>query len=297
LKLEYKITKNDNYKTINNVLISYFSISTRLRNKLIKNQKVFLNGKNCDTRNTIKSNDIVTINLDIQEDNSNIIPNQMDLDILFEDDWFLVINKPTGILIHPSSPNLLDSLSNGVCFYFEKINLKKKIRPVNRLDVGTSGLVIFAKCEYIHEQLSSQMLNNSFIKEYLCLINGFLTPEVGIINSPIARKPGSIIERCVDKNGQNSITHYEVLDTFKEQNISLVKCILETGRTHQIRVHMDSIGHSLIGDTLYGHGSPLISRQALHSHKLKFIHPVTLKQMCFSSNLPKDIKDCISKNL
>lgn len=135
------------------------------------------------------------------------------------------------------------------------------------------------------------MKNNIFEKEYLCLCSGLFDKESGTINLPIARKEGSIIERCIDENGKKSITHYKVLEDFK--NYSLVLCKLETGRTHQIRLHMSSIGHPLLGDTLYGTSSNLISRQALHSYKIKFIHPIAKKELELKANLPEDIKRCV----
>lgn len=244
MELVYIKNKNDNYKIIDDVLKNEFSVSSKLRLKLIKNNKILLNNKICDTRNLINPNDIVTINLDFKEENSNIIPKKMDLNIIYEDEWLLVINKPSGIPVHPSILHFEDSLSNGVKWYFDSIKLNKKIRPINRLDKNTSGLVVFAKCEYIQEHLIKQMENKQFKKEYLALTNGIFTNKKGTINLPIARKKNSIIERCIDKKGQISITHYEVLKEFN--NYSLVKCLLETGRTHQIRVHMKEIGHPLL---------------------------------------------------
>ena len=286
--LEYVIKKDDGFKTINDVLTSYFGISSRLRNKLINLKAVKLNGVFVNTKNFVKESDSITIDFDYDEDNSNIVPTKMDLDIIYEDEWLIIINKPAGIAIHPSLLHYTDSLSNGVRYYFDSIGLKKKVRPVNRLDSNTSGLVVFAKCEYIQECFIKQMANKTFKKEYLCITEGVFDKKAGIIDLPIARKPGSIIERCVDKNGQNAITHYEVIKEFK--NCSLVKCLLETGRTHQIRVHMSYIGHPLLGDTLYGKPSKLINRQALHSYMIEFIHPVYKKVMNFTCNLPEDMK-------
>ena len=286
--LEYVIKKDDGFKTINDVLISYFGISSRLRNKLINLKAVKLNGNFVNTRCFVKELDIITVDFDYDEDNSNIIPTKMDLDIIYEDEWLIIINKPAGIAIHPSLLHYTNSLSNGVRYYFDSIGLKKKVRPVNRLDSNTSGLVVFAKCEYIQECFIKQMANKTFKKEYLCITEGVFDKKAGIIDLPIARKSGSIIERCIDKNGQNAITHYEVIKEFK--NCSLVKCLLETGRTHQIRVHMSYIGHPLLGDTLYGKPSKLINRQALHSYMIEFIHPVYKKVMNFTCNLPEDMK-------
>ena len=286
-----KYINKDNYNTINDVLINEFQFSSRLMSKLIKNKKIYLNNSFCDTRKSINYNDEIVVDLSGKENNSNIVATNMDLDIIYEDDWFLVVNKQPGIAVHPSSLHYSDSLSNGVKFYFDKIGLKKKIRVVNRLDYNTSGIVVFAKCEYIHEQFSKQMIQHIFQKEYLCIINGFLDNSYGIIDLPIDRKQGSIIERCIDKNGQKSITHYEVLKTFSDY--SLVKCILETGRTHQIRVHFSAIGHPLLGDTLYGTASDLINRQALHSNKIDLIHPITKEHLSFESLLPNDMKKLV----
>lgn len=244
MELKYIKKENDNYITVNDVLNLEFSISSRLRIKLIKNNFISLNNQICDTRNSILPNDIITINLDYEEKSANIIPSKMNLEIIYEDDWLLVVNKPSGIAIHPSILHYQDSLSNGIKYYFDSIGLKKKIRPVNRLDKNTSGLVIFAKCEYIQDCLIKQMESKQFQKEYLAIVLGKFDSNKGTINLPIARKENSIIERCIDEKGQSSITHYEVLEEFN--NYSLVKCILETGRTHQIRIHMKAIGHPLL---------------------------------------------------
>lgn len=138
---------------------------------------------------------------------------------------------------------------------------------------------MFAKCEYIQESLINQMSSGLFKKEYLCLAEGHFNEKTGTINLPIGRKKGSIIERCIDKNGQKSITHYEVLKEYENKNLSLVKCTLETGRTHQIRVHFKAINHPLLGDTLYGNPSKLFPGQALHSYSLSFIHPITKQEL------------------
>ena len=286
MEINYEIKNNT--QTINNILQNELKVSSRLLYKLIKLNKIELNHKPCDTRKTGNLEDTITVKFDYEEDNSNIVPTKMDLNIIFEDDWLLVVNKPAGIAIHPSVLHYSDSLCNGIRFYFDKIGLKKKIRPVNRLDLNTSGLVVFAKCEYIQECLINQMKNNQFKKEYLAVCNGFFEEKSGTINLPIARKENSIIERRISENGQTAITHYEVLKKFDKY--SLVKCSLETGRTHQIRVHMSAIGHPLLGDSLYGSISDLINRQALHCFNLQFIHPVYNNDLNFWGDLPNDFK-------
>lgn len=289
MKLQYTIKNNK--LNINQILQNELNISSRLLYKLIKKNCIFNNTNICDTRNFANTGDILEINFDYTEDNSNIVSTKMNLEIVYEDEWLLIVNKPAGIAIHPSILHYSDSLCNGIKFYFDSINLKKKVRPVNRLDLNTSGLVIFAKCEYIQECLISQMKNNTFKKEYLAICNGMFKKTSGTINLPIARKENSIIERCISENGQASITHYEVLKQF--DNYCLVRCTLETGRTHQIRVHMSSIGHPLIGDSLYGSISDFINRQALHCYKLCFLHPITKKLMDFCGEIPLDFENLI----
>ena len=181
-----------------------------------------------------------------------------------------------------------DSLANGVKFYFESIGLKRKIRPINRLDLNTSGIIIFAKNEYVQECLIKQMQDHTFQKYYIAFVEGTFTNKEGTINLPIDRKENSIIERCISENGQTAITDYKVLSEYA--NFSIVECHLQTGRTHQIRVHMSAIGHPLLGDTLYGNSSNLINRQALHSYKISFIHPITKQSVTFNCDLPDDMK-------
>lgn len=236
----------------------------------------------------LQTGDIVEVNLDFEEESENIIPTQMNLNIVFEDDGLLILNKPAGIAVHPSILHYDDSLSNGVKFYFDSIGLKRKIRPVNRLDLNTSGLIVFAKNEYVQECLIQQMNTHIFKKEYIAIVQGHFDKPSGTINLPIARKDNSIIERCVSSNGQEAITNYCVLNEF--ENYSIVKCSLKTGRTHQIRVHMSAVGHPLLGDTLYGISSHLINRQSLHSYKISFVHPISHKNLEFVCELPDDMQ-------
>lgn len=287
--LEYTVI-DDKYKNINQILKQEFGVSSRLLNKLINLKYVKLNGIPTDTRNTVFIGDIITVNLDFDEESENIVATNIPLDIVYEDDSLLVLNKPSGIAIHPSILHYEDSLSNGVKYYFEQKGLHKKIRPVNRLDFDTSGLVVFAKNQYVQECLIQQMKENIFQKEYIAFVCGILENKIGTINLPIARKPNSIIERCISDDGQEAITDYEVLQIHKTSDFSEVKCILRTGRTHQIRVHMSAIGHPLLGDTMYGHSSNLIDRQALHSYRISFVHPITRKPLELTCDLPYDMK-------
>ena len=292
MKLSYLVTENDNFTNIKEVLKTKFKISDRLLLKLKKQEKILLNSKTTSINVTLHPSDKIDVLLDFEEDNSNIIPTRMDLNIIYEDNAYLVINKPSGFPIHPSMDHFEDSISNGIKYYFDSIGLHRKIRPVNRLDKNTSGIVIFAKNEYIQECLIKQMKSNTFEKEYIAICEGIFDEKTGIINAPIARKENSIIERCINLNGDIAITHYEVLNEYYNNSnaYSVVKCKLETGRTHQIRVHMKYINHPLLGDTLYGISSTLINRQALHSYKTSFIHPILKTPVSYIAPLPEDMK-------
>ena len=290
MTLTYRVS-NNNLINLKELLKSHFQISDRLLAKLKNAQKIFINGEKVSVRASLKTGDLVEVNLDFLENNSNIVPTKMELDILFEDETMLIINKPAGVPVHPSMDHFEDSLSNGIRFYFAEIGLKRKIRPVNRLDKDTTGIVIFAKNEYVQECLVKQMKKNTFVKEYIAVCSGSFDCKAGTIDAPIARKEDSIIERCVSEAGDKAVTHYEVLKNVN--NYFVVKCILETGRTHQIRVHLAHIGHPLLGDTLYGTSSPLIHRQALHAYKVKFIHPISLKSIELTAKIPNDIENII----
>ena len=288
MNLSYKISNKDNFVNVFQILKEHFLLSDRLITKLKKYKKIYLNGKETYTKQKVTSGDVVSFVLDFDEDNSNIVPSNIPLDIIYEDEYLLILNKPAEIAIHPSILHYDNSLSNGVKFYFDKIKLNKKIRIVNRLDRNTSGIVIFAKNEYIQECLIKQMKTKELKKEYLAIVCGILENSSGTLNFPIARKEGSIIERCVNPNGDPAISHYDVLKTFN--NLSLVHIVLETGRTHQIRVHFSYINHPVLGDTLYGNPSDLIARQALHSYKISFIHPITKENITITAPLPSDMK-------
>ncbi len=297
--LEY-IVKDNKYKNIKQIAKEYFNMSERLIIKLKNKKLIFKNNQTAFINEFVKFNDKISFNLDYEEDNDNIVPTKMDFKVLFEDESLLIINKPPFTPIHPSSSHFSDSLSNAVKYYYKEKNINKKIRPVNRLDKDTSGIVIFAKNEYIQECLIKQMKQNTFEKFYLAITEGNFIDKTGIINVPIARKENSIIERKVSEDGQNAITHFKVVKEFSnslnptKEVYSLVEFKLETGRTHQIRVHSAYINHPLLGDTLYNKTSPLINRQALHCYKLNFIHPITKENIEIISDLPSDMKNIIT---
>lgn len=276
-----------NELNIKEVLRKSLSISSRLITK-IKYNHLYLNGSHCSVNSTVQPGDIVCVDFNYNEDNSNIVSNpQIKLDILYEDELYIIINKPSNMPVHPSMEHYTDSLSNGVKTYFDSIHLHKKIRPVNRLDKDTSGIVVFAKNEYAQENFKP------ICKEYIAIINGIFSGN-GIIDLPIGRKNGSIIERYIDyENGDSAITEYEVIKNISEYNLSIVKCTLMTGRTHQIRVHLANKLSPILGDTLYGSTSNLINRQALHSYHLRLIHPINKKVVDIYAPIPEDISNII----
>ena len=257
------------------------------------NNKIYLNDNNMNIYldKTVKVGDKISIDLNDEEENSNIVPKDIPLDILYEDDYIIALNKPPHMPVHPSIEHFEDSLSNGLKFYFDNIGLKRKIRPINRLDRDTSGIVLFAKFPFIQYSLKN------YHKEYVSIVNGRIEKD-GIIDKPISRKDNSIIERCVSNEGKRAITEYKVLKNFSIDNkeYTLLRCILHTGRTHQIRVHFSSIGHALLGDTLYGVESNLINRQALHASRITFLHPMTKKEINISCTLPYDMKKIIERS-
>lgn len=232
----------------------------------------------------------------LTEEGSDVIPaSPVPFSIVYEDEDFLVIDKPAGMPVHPSMGNYTNTLANGVVWYFRKKGETFTFRCINRLDRDTTGLLIVAKHALSGAFLSSMMSRREISRTYEAFVFG-RTPHSGTITIPIGRKEGSVIERTPDPiNGESAITHYETL--FSCQNFSHIRLKLETGRTHQIRVHMTAIGHPLLGDTLYAPSAvhPM-NRQALHSAALDFQHPFTGRFLHFSSPLPSDMQILLDKN-
>jgi len=258
--------------------------------KRIKHSGTFrVNGELVNAARTeLKTGDIVTY--DILRP-SNITAEDLPLDIRYEDDWLLVINKPAGQLVHPTTQEAHGTLANAVLFHYEQQGEAHAYHPVHRLDRETSGLVLIAKQPQIQYKLSPKGVK-TFHREYLALIPGELTPPAGTVDASIARALPSIILRKVAPDGQAARTHYETIRTNHE--LSLVHLTLETGRTHQIRVHMAHLGHPLLGDDLYGGTRERIDRQALHACRLSFTHPMTGQAISLEAPLPADMQRIVS---
>lgn len=252
---------------------------------------ILLNSEWGRVRDILHAGDELTIQLVEQEASENIVPTNLPLDIVYEDEDILVINKAANTPIHPSQGNYDNTLANAVAYYYKQKREYFTYRCINRLDRDTTGLLIIAKNMYSASLLSEMVAAREIHREYLAIATGE-TPKNGTIIAPIARVDGSTIERCVnEEQGDYACTHYKRI-AYKN-GYSLVSLKLETGRTHQIRVHMKHIGHPLPGDFLYNPDYSVIERQALHSHKLIFKHPMSGELLEFVADLPEDMKKII----
>ncbi|MEQ8153546.1 MAG: RluA family pseudouridine synthase [Clostridiaceae bacterium] len=265
--------------------------------EIINSENVKVNGRVVKSSYKLKTGDHImvvlpeAVNLDVQGEN---IP----LEIMHEDRDVIVVNKPQGMVVHPAPGNYSGTLVNALLFHCKDLSgINGVIRPgiVHRIDKDTSGVLVVAKNDYSHNFLASQLKDHSMKREYIALVEGRLKNQNGTINAPIGRHPKERIKMAIVENGREAVTHYEVLEVFDKY--TLIKCMLETGRTHQIRVHMAKIGHPLVGDPVYGHKKQkfLVSGQMLHARLLGFIHPSTKEYMEFSSELPKYFQDIINK--
>ena len=229
----------------------------------------------------------------------NVCPEKMNLDILYEDEDVLVVNKDKGVVVHPAPGNYTGTLVNGILYHCTDLSgINGVIRPgiVHRIDKDASGVLVIAKNDEAHNGLAEQFKEHSIKREYYALVEGKFSNPKGTIDKPISRDKKERIKMAINSDGKRAVTHYEVLEQY-DKGVSLVKCTLETGRTHQIRVHMASIGHPLVGDLVYGYKRQKfnIEGQALHAKVLGFIHPRTKKYIEFTSELPEYFKDLLEK--
>lgn len=288
--LTYKIDEKNSGKTIEKFLKEQ-GYSHAVMVALKKTEYgITRNGKWAYTNEKLNNNDNIQTTILENEFDENIEPIFLPLDIIFEDDDLLVINKPANMPIHPSMKNHDNTLANALMYYFKAQNTAFTFRCINRLDRDTTGLTIIAKHALSGALLSQAVSKHEIKRTYNAICEGCV-PLYGTIDAPIARKSDSTIERCINfESGEKAITHYKNLHYNSEKNLSLVELKLETGRTHQIRVHMKHEGFPLIGDFLYNPNYEHIKRQALHSKSLSFVHPITKKKMYFEAPLPLDMK-------
>lgn len=254
---------------------------------------ILQNGEWAYVRTPLVPGDVLKITLLEESASEHILPVPMEPDIVYEDEDLLVVNKPFDMPVHPSIHNYDNTLANGMAYYFQQKGETFIFRCINRLDRDTTGLLILAKNALSASILSNDMKARKIHRTYQAVVSRIPVPASGTIDAPIARKEDSAIERCVDfEKGEPAVTHYRTLET--KENLALVELSLETGRTHQIRVHMQHMGCPLLGDYLYNPDFTLINRVSLHSYSLSFLHPITGKSMYFCAPLPKDMAGLLS---
>lgn len=268
------------------------SLSRSQAKKLIKEGYILINNHPVDPAYKVHKSDKISVELPVSKEVS-LKPEDIKLDILFEDDDLLVINKPAGIVVHPTLDHPTGTIVNALLYHLPNL-ADESLRPgiVHRLDKNTSGLLVIAKNEKSLENLKKQFKARTVSKEYLALVSGEVPKERGTIVGPIARHPKLKTKFIVDSSGKEAETEYRVLERFK--NFSFLSLKPLTGRTHQLRVHLTHMGYPIVGDKLYG-GKMLLNRQFLHAEKLSFKHPETKKQLTFESKLPKELEEFLAK--
>ena len=295
-------------------------VENATRNKIqnaAKEGSIYVNNKVVKSNYKVKPGDIVKVMFSHPPYENLLVGEKMDLDILFEDENLLVVNKPAGLVVHPGHGNYKGTLLNGLIYHFKNLPFNSDGRPglVHRIDKDTSGLLVIAKDECSMTDLAKQFYLKTSKRKYLALVWGIVADEKGTVNANLARDPKNRLIMSVPKENENfgkkAITHYRVIERFNY--LTLLECELETGRTHQIRSHMKHIGHPIFSDSRYGGDKILkgtifnkykqfvsncfdiMPRQALHAKSLGFIHPVTNKELYFESELPQDFQNCLKK--
>lgn len=294
-----KITEENNGERIDKYLSTVIEGKTRsFIQGLIEDKAVTVNGKIIKSNYKLKSNDEIVvvltepIELDVKAEN-------IDLNIVYEDSDVIVVNKPKNMVVHPAPGNYTGTLVNGLLYHCKDLSgINGVIRPgiVHRIDKDTTGILVIAKNDESHNSLAKQFKDHSIKREYYALVEGRFSKESGTIDKPLGRNKKDRLKMDIVEDGRRAVTHYEVLEQY-DKGVSLIKCTLETGRTHQIRVHMASIGHPLVGDQIYGFKKQKfkIEGQALHAKTLGFIHPSRGEYIEFTSDLPKYFEELIKK--
>ncbi|MBV7273054.1 RluA family pseudouridine synthase [Clostridiaceae bacterium UIB06] len=293
-KLIFKVSEETAGKKLREYLRAVEKLSGRLISGAARDGRITVNGTRVKLNYVVKLNDEIGFDV-TKEESQNIDPEPIPIDVIYEDSDIIVVNKQPGIVVHPTKSYPNGTLANGLLYYFKEKDEKCIVRLVSRLDMDTSGLIIIAKNQFSHMALARDMGNENFEKSYLAIVHGNIDKKEGTINLPIYRVGGDTIKRIIDERGQESITHFSVLESCRKGD--LVKLTLETGRTHQIRVHLTYLGYPLYGDSLYGIGNEddYIKRQALHAYKLKFPHPRTGEILELEADMPEDMKELLNK--
>ena len=296
----YTVKDEDGLTTVKQILKRRLGFSSRLISGIKQRGTVFRNGTQIRTFADVIPGDVIEVIL--PEEKSSFPPQDIPIEVAYEDDDMLLINKQPWVVVHPTVGHPVGTIANGLSKRMEDTGEAYKIRFVNRLDRDTSGVLIVAKNSHCQDMLSQDMKSNLIEKRYIAVVHGIIEADDGTVNLPIGRKSSDDIMRCVMEDGYPSVTHYEVLERFQggtglyAGGFTVLELILETGRTHQIRVHMSHTGHPLVGDTLYGREEPeLLDRQALHAAKLKLYQPVSRELLNIEAFLPDDISMLIKK--
>ena len=292
--------QEDQQMRLDKYLADQFPEQTRsYLQKLIKDGEVTVNGKNVKTGYQLSKGDEVSVNIPEPKE-LDVEPQKMDLDIVYEDDDVILVNKPKGMVVHPAPGHTTDTLVNGLLYHCKDnlsgINGVARPGIVHRIDRDTTGILIVCKNDMSHNSIAAQLKEHSINRRYRALVHGNLKDDTGTVEGPIGRHPIERKKMAInEKNGKPAVTHYTVLERFG--NYTLIECKLETGRTHQIRVHMTSIGHPLVGDEVYGPAKcPFkLQGQCLHAMILGFVHPRTGEYMEFSADLPDYFEDLLRK--
>ncbi|MGC7870769.1 RluA family pseudouridine synthase [Desulfosporosinus sp. SYSU MS00001] len=284
---EYRLQLEDAGQKYLSILKHKFHFSLKVLQHLKQGERVWVDGRFTYLTARGKEGELLSIQL-FAEEESPIQGEDLPLSILYEDDYLLAVNKPVGQVVHPNRRYPDNTLGNAVIGYWERKGEQRLYRPIHRIDRNTSGVVIIAKNQFAHQQLAWQLVRGHIHKRYYGFVQGNLYENRGTIDSPIGLAPNSFIKRQIQRDGEASRTDYRVIRRYSEA--SLLEFILETGRTHQIRVHCESIGHPLLGDDLYGGNTLLINRQALHSSVYAFLHPVTGLPLVIRAPFPEDLR-------
>lgn len=255
---------------------------------------ILVDGARVNTRFCPREGQVLSVRLSDPERRSGILPAPGPLDIVYEDGDVVVLNKAPGVPVHPGPGHYSDTVGNYLLSYYDQEGTEGDFHPVHRLDRGTSGLLVVARHPHAQEVLKEQLHTDGFCREYLAVCQGVPNPPAGTVDAPLGPKPGSLVEQMVCPDGKPARTHYEVVKV--GERCALVRLVLDTGRTHQIRVHLAYLGHPLVGDFLYGTEEPdRIPRPALHSHRLTFRHPITGQEMTFTAPVPPDMERLLER--
>ena len=293
-KLRHLITPAENGHTDRDILIAHFHMSSSFRKQLSHHPgSILLNNRIVTMSYSVFSGDLIEIDISDHAPTHPIHPVDFPLDILWEDSYLLAINKPAGIVVHGAElTEETITIAGAVAYYLGN----SSFHAVNRLDRGTTGVMLIAKSGYMHARCMDLLHTAAFLREYRAVCEGIPSPSSGVIDFPIGRDAHSLLRRCVSDTGSKACTEYEVLQSYSDK--ALLRLLPHTGRTHQLRVHLAAIGHPLIGDWLYGtENHSLITRPALHSYILNFIHPITNEKLTITAPLPKDIQQLLSVTL